>query len=104
MLMVEETCYITSSNVTDIWHKKLGHFNLIVVQKLISAEAVRGMPKLQIKDNTLCGPCQAGKQIRQSHPKVKDVNNSRKLKLLHMDLMGPCRLKALEKKVCICVC
>ncbi|GAA0145719.1 hypothetical protein LIER_36174 [Lithospermum erythrorhizon] len=33
-----------------MWHKKLGHTNYRNIQQLISKEAVRGLPMLDIKD------------------------------------------------------
>jgi len=50
---------------------------------------VKGLPKISRKSKTICGECQKGKQIRNSHKKSKSLKTSRPLELLHMDLVGP---------------
>src|SRR3954464_7201440 len=80
------------------WHQKLGHLHLRGMKRLISLEAVRGIPKLQIDEGKICGECQVGKQTRMSHPKVTHLTTSRVLELLHMDLMGPMQIESLGGK------
>jgi hypothetical protein len=59
------------------------------MKKVISLEAVRGIPKLRIVEGKVCGECQIGKQVRMSHPMLEHQTTSKVLELLHMDLMGP---------------
>ncbi|MCH86050.1 retrovirus-related pol polyprotein from transposon tnt 1-94 [Trifolium medium] len=64
------------------------------IQQAISANAIRGIPKLSIDDKDICGDCQKGKQTKMSHPKLHHLVTSRVLELLHMDLMGPMQVES----------
>ena len=89
------SCLITKEDEVNVWHMKLGHLNLKSMKKIITEEAVRGMPKLKIEEGKICGECQEGKQIKMSHPTVPHLTTSRVLELLHMDLMGPMQVESL---------
>ena len=82
----------------DLWHQRLGHINHNDLGKLSKFELVRGLPKLQKALNSVCGPCQVGKQIRASHKKVDSLTTKRPLELLHMDLMGPTKFESIGGK------
>jgi transposase InsO family protein len=81
-----------------LWHRRLGHLHLRGMKKIISKEAVRGIPKLLIDEGRVCGECQVGKQTKMSHPKLGHPTTSRVLELLHMDLMGPMQVESLGGK------
>ncbi|MCI02898.1 copia protein [Trifolium medium] len=68
------------------------------MKKAISEEAIRGLPKLQIIEGSICGECQIGKQTKVSHQKLQHLTTSRVLELLHMDLMGPMQVESLGGK------
>ena len=69
------------------------------MKKVLSSEAVRGIPKLKIDEGRLCGDCQVGKQTRMSHKKLQHLTTtSRVLELLQMDLMGPMQVESLGGK------
>ncbi|GAA0149901.1 hypothetical protein LIER_08958 [Lithospermum erythrorhizon] len=80
-----------------IWHRKLGHTNFRNLQQLISKNAVKGLPQLEVKEKT-CGDCQVGKQTRVSHQELSLVTTTRILELLHMDLMGPVQVESIGGK------
>ncbi|WJX25548.1 hypothetical protein P8452_14576 [Trifolium repens] len=92
------TCLITTEDEVQLWHQKLGHLNLKGMKKVISLEAIRGIPKLRIVEGKVCGECQIGKQIRMSHPMLEHQTTSKVLELLHMDLMGPMQVESLGGK------
>lgn len=50
-----------------LWHQKLGHLHMKGVKKVLSKEAVRGIPKMKIHEGRICGECQIGKQTKMSH-------------------------------------
>jgi hypothetical protein len=52
------------------------------MKKLVSNEAIRGLPKLTIKEGDICGECQIGKQIQKSHPTLQHQVASKVLELL----------------------
>lgn len=54
------TCLMTSEDEAKPWHQKLGHFHLKCMKKVLSSEVVRGIPKLKIDEERICGECQIG--------------------------------------------
>ncbi|WJX55219.1 hypothetical protein P8452_41015 [Trifolium repens] len=92
------TCLVSKEDKVQLWHQKLGHLNLKGMKKAMTAEAIRGLPKLQIGEGNVCGECQIGKQTRMSHPMLEHQTTSKVLELLHMDLMGPMQVESLEGK------
>ncbi|WJX19410.1 hypothetical protein P8452_09112 [Trifolium repens] len=64
------TCNVSQTDEANLWHQKLGHLHLRGMIKLISKEAIRGLPKLTIEEKNICGDCQIGKQIQMSHPRL----------------------------------
>ena len=44
-----------------------------------------------------------GKQVKSKHPSVTEVQTSRPLELLHIDLMGPAKVQSLGEKKYILV-
>ncbi|CAJ2667397.1 unnamed protein product [Trifolium pratense] len=92
------TCLLTKNEEVKLWHKKLGHLNLKSMKRVISEEAIRGLPSLQIQEGNICGECQIGKQTKVSHQKLQHLSTSRVLELLHMDLMGPIQVESFGGK------
>ncbi|KAK2382486.1 putative mitochondrial protein [Trifolium repens] len=60
------TCLISQEDEERLWHQRLGH--LKGIKKLVSKEAIRGLPKLTSEEGDICGGCQISKQIQKSHP------------------------------------
>ncbi|KAK2426713.1 putative mitochondrial protein [Trifolium repens] len=104
---LSSTCLVSKEDEVQLWHQKLGHLNLKGMKKAMTAEAIRGLPKLKIGEGNVCGECQIGKQTRMSHPMLEHQTTSKVLELLHMDLMGPMRVESLGdtfdvfKELCI---
>jgi hypothetical protein len=46
-----------------MWHRRLGHLHLRGMKKIISKEAVRGIPKLLIDEGRVCGGGQANQDV-----------------------------------------
>ena len=65
---------------------------------------MRGLPKLKIDEERICGECQIGKQNKKSHPKLQHQTTTKVLELLHMDLMGPMQVESLGGKKYAFVC
>ena len=66
-------------------------------------DAILGMPKLSKVTNDVCGLCQLGKQTKAQHHATLITAMTRPLELLHVDLMGPTRIKSLGGKKYIMV-
>jgi len=65
------------------------------MKKIMSKEAIRGLPKLKIEKGNVYGEYQIGKQTKMSHPKLQHRITSTMIELLHMDLMGPMQVESL---------
>ena len=69
------------------------HFgNLIKINK---HQAVREMPEIKKPKNSICEPCQHGKQTRVEF-KTKEHSTTRPLEFVHTDLCGRTRSKGLS--------
>jgi len=91
----EDKCYLSQTDESWLWHKRLGHTsfdNLINISKI---NAVQDIPKLFKPNQGVCGPCQHGKQTRTSH-KTKRFSKSKPLEIIHVDLCGPTRTSTLQ--------
>ncbi|GJX58043.1 retrovirus-related pol polyprotein from transposon TNT 1-94 [Tanacetum coccineum] len=71
-----------------LWHMRLGHANMCLIQSLASKELTRNLPKLKF-DQHFCDACKIGKQAYASHKAKNIISTTRFLELLHMDLFGP---------------
>ena len=95
-------CFLPKADEAKLWHQKLGHLNLRSMHKIVFEKAI--VPDLKTIEGKICGDCQVGKQVKTSHKIAQHFTTSRALKLLHMDLMGQCRLRTLVERDCVCVC
>ncbi|GKE27174.1 retrovirus-related pol polyprotein from transposon TNT 1-94 [Tanacetum coccineum] len=80
-----------------LWHRRLGHANMRLIQSLSSKELVRNLPKLKY-DKHFCDACKIGKQAHASHKAKNMVSTNRCSELLHMDLFGPSAIKSYRGK------
>ncbi|GKC63302.1 retrovirus-related pol polyprotein from transposon TNT 1-94 [Tanacetum coccineum] len=81
-------CLGTIDENSTLWHRRLGHANMRLIQSLASKELVRNLPKLKF-DQHFYDACKIGKQAHASHKAKNIVSTTRILELLHMDLFGP---------------
>ena len=49
------SCMLSKDEEVRLWHQKLSHLNLQGMKKVIFVEALRGIPKLQINEGSICG-------------------------------------------------
>ncbi|GJZ71394.1 retrovirus-related pol polyprotein from transposon TNT 1-94 [Tanacetum coccineum] len=76
-----------------LWHRRLGHANMRLIQSLASKELVRNLPKLKF-DEHFCDACKMGKQAHASHKSKTIVSTTRSLEHLHMDLFSPSAVRS----------
>ncbi|GJS86318.1 retrovirus-related pol polyprotein from transposon TNT 1-94 [Tanacetum coccineum] len=76
-----------------LWHRRLGHANMRLIQSLASKELVRNLPNLKF-DQHFYDACKIRKQAHASHKAKNVVSMTRCLELLHMDLFGPCTVRS----------
>ncbi|GJZ97118.1 retrovirus-related pol polyprotein from transposon TNT 1-94 [Tanacetum coccineum] len=89
----DQICLATIDENSTLWHRRLGHANMRLIQSLASKELVRNLPKLKF-DQHFCDACKIGKQAHASHKAKNIVSTTRCLKLLHMDLFGPSAVRS----------
>jgi len=82
------TCLSALNDDVMLWHKRLGHASLSLLNKLISKDLVVGLPS----NGKVCDACARGKQVRNSFKLKNCVNTTRPHEMLHMDLCGPMRV------------
>nr|GEV32695.1 putative ribonuclease H-like domain-containing protein [Tanacetum cinerariifolium] len=94
------TCLFAKATLDEsfLWHRRLGHINFKIMNKLVKGNLVRGLPSKVFENNRTCVACKKGKQHRASC-KSKHVSSvSQPLQRLHMDLFRPTFVKSLIKK------
>ncbi|GKD60861.1 retrovirus-related pol polyprotein from transposon TNT 1-94 [Tanacetum coccineum] len=89
----DKICLATIDENSTLWHRRLGHANMRLIQSLPSKELVRNLPKLKF-DQHLCDAYKIGKQAHASHKAKNIVSTTRCSKLLHMDLFGPSAVRS----------
>ncbi|GJS00457.1 retrovirus-related pol polyprotein from transposon TNT 1-94 [Tanacetum coccineum] len=57
----DQSCLTTIDEDFTLWHRRLGHANMRLIQSLTSKEFVRNLPKLKF-DQPFCNACKIGKQ------------------------------------------
>jgi len=92
------TCLLSKEEEIKLWRQRVGHLHLKGMKKALSSEAIRGLPNLNIVEESICGECQIGKQTRMSHPRLEHQATSKFLELLHTDLMGPMQVESIGGK------
>ncbi|XP_022895214.1 uncharacterized protein LOC111409393 [Olea europaea var. sylvestris] len=50
-------CRSAKIDVSELWHKRLGHLNYKSLVQLAKKELVDGLPKIGPSENVVCGPC-----------------------------------------------
>ena len=88
-------CFVSISDNSWIWHRRLSHASMDLLKNLSKDELVDGLPKIKYEKDKVCDACQMGKQVKSSFKAINKVISSRPLQLLHMDLFGPTRVASL---------
>jgi len=86
------TCLSALNDDVMLWHKRLGHASLSLLNKLVSKYLVVGLPTIKYNDGKVCDACVKGKQVKNSFKTKRCVSTTRPLELLHTDLCGPMRI------------
>ncbi|GJZ22640.1 ribonuclease H-like domain-containing protein [Tanacetum coccineum] len=69
------TCLFAKStpDESNLWHRRLGHVNFKIMNKLVRGNLVRGLPSKLFEINQTYVACQKGKQHRASYLRVKVI-------------------------------
>nr|GEW50107.1 hypothetical protein [Tanacetum cinerariifolium] len=67
------TCIFAKAtlDVSNLWHRRLGHINFKTMNKLVKGNLVRGLPSNVFENNHTCVSCKKGKQNRDSYTHYK---------------------------------
>jgi hypothetical protein len=65
---------------------------------LSKLKLVRGLLQLRFEIELVSVPCRHAKMVASSHPPLTDVMTERPCQLLHMDLVGPARVRSVGGK------
>jgi len=79
------TCLSALDDDNMLWHKRLCHASLSLLNKLVSKDLVVGLPSIKFNDDKICDACAKGKQVRNSFKLKNCVSTSQALELLHVD-------------------
>jgi hypothetical protein len=80
------------------WHRRLCHLSFDLLCRLSGLGIVRGLPLLKFESNLVCAPCRHGKMIAAFHSPVNTVMIEQPRQLLHMDTVGPSRVRSMGSK------
>ena len=82
---------ISPNNNTYIWHLRLGHINLNMIERLVNNGLLN-----ELKDDSLppCESCLEGKMIKRPFTE-KGYKAKESLELIHSDHYGPMNVKAI---------
>jgi hypothetical protein len=65
-----------------------------LLARLSSLDLIRGLLKLKFEKDLVCNPCHHGKMVAASHPPMNQVMTKEPNELLHMDTVGPARVRS----------
>jgi hypothetical protein len=74
-----------------LWHRRLGHLNFDHLIKFKNLEAVKDLLRISKPQDSMCKPCQVGKQNKTQFKSKSFTSIEKPLQLVHMDLCGPSR-------------
>jgi hypothetical protein len=77
------------------WHRTLGHLSFNLLCRLSSLGLLRGLPLLKFESDLVCAPCRHGKMITAFHSLVNTMMTKHPEQLLHMDTVGPSRVRSM---------
>nr|GEV55123.1 retrovirus-related Pol polyprotein from transposon TNT 1-94 [Tanacetum cinerariifolium] len=89
----DQICLATIDENFTLWHRRLNHANMHLIQSLASKELVRNLLKLKF-DQHFCDACKIKKQAYASDKAKNIVSTTRCLELLHIDLFGPSAIRS----------
>jgi hypothetical protein len=80
------------------WYRRLGHLSFDLLCRLSDLGLLRGLHLLKFESDLVCTHCHHGKMIAASHSPVNTVMTEHPGQLLHMDTIGPSRVRSMGGK------
>jgi hypothetical protein len=93
------TCLISQSS-SELWksHRRLGHLSFNLLCRLDGLGLLQGLPLFKFESNLVCAPYHHSKMIAASHSSVNTMMTEHPGQLLHMDTVGPSRVRSMGGK------
>lgn len=91
---IDHSAMRVTSKESDLWHKRLGHFNLKTLEYMFKNKLAEDLGEI-VSYSDPCPSCSLGKQSRKPFPKTALKRATRTLELLHSDICGPMSTKSL---------
>jgi hypothetical protein len=66
----------------------------VLLSCLSKLNLVQGLPRLRLEKELVCAPCRHTRMVASSDPHLTDVMTEHPCELLHMDLVGPARVRS----------
>ncbi|XP_070008402.1 uncharacterized protein [Nicotiana sylvestris] len=76
------SCLKVVDDDAELCHRRLGHENFSLLNKLLQKDLVHGLPISQFKRQKVCDACARGKHLRSSFKSKRDVSTSKPLEIL----------------------
>jgi hypothetical protein len=77
---------------------RLGHLSFDLLCQLSGLGLLQGLLLLKFESDLVCAPCRHDKMIAASHSPVNPVMTEHPGQLLHMDTVGPSRVRFMGGK------
>jgi hypothetical protein len=84
-----DSCLIVKTSMSWLWHRRLAHVDMRNIHKLKKDMHILRLTNIVFEKDSLCGACQARKQVGAHYHAKNIMTNTRLLEMLHMDLFGP---------------
>ena len=84
-----------TQSVSDLWHKRFGHYNQRSLVELKKLELVEDMRNVS-NEAQICEICQQGKQARLPFKNNQAWRATEKLQLIYIDVCGPMKTISLN--------
>jgi hypothetical protein len=79
-------------------HRRFGHLSFNLLCRLSGLGLLRGLPFVKFECDLVCAPCHHGKMIATFHSPVNTMMTKHLGQLLHMDTVGPSRVRSMSDK------
>jgi len=85
-----------TKNLTEQWHRKMGHLNVRDLVGCARKGTMKGMNSVKLTEDLICEICLRNKMTRSSFP-VNSERSSELLEIIHSDVCGPMRVDSKRK-------
>lgn len=79
---------MTNQQLTELWHRRLGHVSIDKLRLLSNQYLVKGLPRFIVIDLPVCESCIKGKQKWEPHPR-RPTRSDKPLDLVFTYVCGP---------------